>query len=61
LKPGPAKLQDEVNPRGRTWFVKNQLHVQYLGAAGFLIKQTGMPDEYRSDINDVVAIFVAQT
>jgi hypothetical protein len=61
LKPGPAKLQDEVNPRGRTWFVKNQLHVQYLGAAGFLIKQTGMPDEYRSDINDVVALFVAQT
>lgn len=61
LEPGRAKVQDENDPRGRTWFVKNQLRVQYLGAAGFLIKRTGIPDEYRSDLDEVVDLFASQT
>ena len=57
LKPGQVKLQDVNDPRGRTWFVKNQLRVQYRGAAGFLIQRPGMRDEYLRDVNEVVERF----
>lgn len=54
LKPGPAKLQDENDPRGRAWFEIKHLRVQYRGAAGFLLRRNGLRDEYRSDLEDVV-------
>ncbi|HET9526234.1 MAG TPA: DUF2357 domain-containing protein [Pyrinomonadaceae bacterium] len=57
LKPGSTKLQDESDLRGRAWFVKPRLQVQYRGAAGFLIRRPGLRDEYLSDLDDVVAQF----
>ena len=57
LKPGPPRLQDEGDPRGRTWFISKHQSVQYCGAAGFVIRRTGVPDEYRSDVEEVVKFF----
>jgi predicted component of viral defense system (DUF524 family) len=57
LKLGVAGLQDRGDPRGRTWFVKKRLRVQYRGAAGFLIRRSGLRDEYRSEVADVVRYF----
>lgn len=59
LVPGPARLQDESSPRGRTWFVNKHVRVQYRGAAGFLIRRPGIRDEYLSDLDDVVARFTS--
>lgn len=61
LKPGPVNLQDENDPRGRTWFVRKHLRVQYQGAAGFLLKRNGLRDEFSSDLDEVVNRFVSQT
>jgi hypothetical protein len=61
LAPGSAKLQDEGNPRGRTWFVGKHHRVQYRGAAGFLIRRKGLPEQYRSDLEEVVNILSSQT
>lgn len=60
LTPGPAKLQDEGDPRGRTWFIGKHHRVQYRGAAGFVVCRTGLPDQYRSDLEQVVSIFNLQ-
>lgn len=56
LTPGPAKLQNEGDPRGRTWFIGKHHRVQYRGAAGFVISRTGSPEHYRSDLEEVVSI-----
>ena len=61
LAPGSAKLQDEGDPRGRTWFVGKHHRVQYRGAAGFLIRRKGLPEQYRSDLEEVVNILSSQT
>ncbi|SMC23754.1 hypothetical protein SAMN02746041_01834 [Desulfacinum hydrothermale DSM 13146] len=51
LKPGRPTIQDEDTPAGRCWFfIKNAL-VQYRGSAGFLIRRTPSPDEYRSTVS----------
>ena len=60
LKPGPAQLQDENDPRGRTWFVTKHIRVQYRGAAGFLIRRQGFPDEYKSNLEELVQHLVKQ-
>ena len=57
LTPGRPKLQDQGDPRGRTWFIRKHHRVQYRGAAGFVIRRTGLPDEYRSDLEEVVKFF----
>jgi len=57
LQPGSTRLLDENDPWGRTWFVRPRLHVQYRGAAGFLIRRRGMRDEYCSNLDEVVAAF----
>jgi uncharacterized protein len=54
LKPGPATLQDESDPRGRTWFLTKDSRVQYRGSAGFVIQRTGLLDEYESDLEQLV-------
>lgn len=59
LKPGPARLQDENDPRGRTWFVSKQLRVQYRGAAGFLLRRNGMRDDFCNDVGGVVDRFLS--
>lgn len=59
LKAGPAKLQGEEDARGRTWFVGKHYRVQYRGAAGFFIQRDGLRNQYRSDIDEVVEIFVS--
>lgn len=59
LKPGTARQQDENDPRGRTWFVRKHLRVQYRGAAGFLLRRNGLRDEYRSDVEEVVERFIS--
>jgi uncharacterized protein len=56
LAPGSAKLQDAGDPRGRTWFVGKHHRVQYRGAAGFVIRRKGLPEQYRSDLEEVVNI-----
>ena len=60
LTPGPAKLQDEGDPRGRTWFVGKHHRVQYRGAAGFVIRRKGLPEQYQSDPQQVVDILSSQ-
>jgi predicted component of viral defense system (DUF524 family) len=59
LEPGAAKLQDQNDPRGRTWFVKKHLRVQYQGAAGFFIRRTGRPNFFQSDLSEVVKLFIS--
>ncbi|HEY2961662.1 MAG TPA: DUF2357 domain-containing protein [Pyrinomonadaceae bacterium] len=61
LVPGPAKLQNENDSRGRTWFVRKQYRVQYRGAAGFLIRRAGLRDQYRSDVDEVMDIFASSS
>ena len=58
LKPGPAKLPDEKDLHGRTWFVVRDYRVQYRGAAGFLIRRPGLSEQFRSNVDDVVKILV---
>lgn len=59
LKPGAAKPHNDSDPQGRTWFIGNNVRVLYRGAAGFLIRRTGVPDEYRSDLHEVVERFIS--
>jgi len=59
LKPGPAKPHKEYDPQGRTWFVGKDVQALYRGAAGFLIRRTGLRDEYRSDLEEVVERFIS--
>jgi hypothetical protein len=54
LTPGPPKLEDDEDPRGRTWFVIRHRKVQYRGSAGFLIRVEGLVDEYLANIEHVV-------
>jgi hypothetical protein len=61
LEPGPPTLQDQNDPRGRTWFVTKHARVQYRGSAGFLIRRTGLQDRYESDLEQVVERLVKQT
>lgn len=61
LRPGPATLHGENDPDGRSWFVRKHLRVQYRGAAGFLIRRSGLRDEYRSDVEEVIDRLVSQT
>jgi hypothetical protein len=60
LLPGPPKLQDEDDPRGRTWFVTEKCQVQYRGSAGFLIRTGLLPDEYQADLRQVVARVISR-
>ena len=57
LRPGRPKLQDQGDPSGRTWFISKHQSVQYRGAAGFVLRRTGLPDQYRSDLDEVVKFF----
>jgi uncharacterized protein len=59
LKPGAARPHNEFDPQGRTWFIGKDLRVLYRGAAGYLIRRTGVRDEYRSDLQDVVERFIS--
>jgi len=59
LKPSLAKLHDENDPGNSVWFVRKQLRVQYRRAAGFLLRRSGLRDEYRSDLEDVVERFIS--
>jgi predicted component of viral defense system (DUF524 family) len=59
LEPGPARLQNEDNPRGRTWFIQRNLRVQYQGSAGFLIRRPGVGDHFVSDLEEVINLFVS--
>jgi len=59
LKPGPARPHNENDPHGRTWFVGKNLRVLYRGAAGFLIRRNKVRDEYLSDLNEVVNLFLS--
>lgn len=59
LNPGPAKLQDEDDPIGRTWFVTERLQVQYRGSAGFLVKTDTLPDEYYADLTKTLSRIVS--
>lgn len=61
LKPGTANLHDENEPGDKAWFVRKRLRVQYRGSAGFLLRRSGLRDEYRSDLQEVVDRFVSQT
>jgi predicted component of viral defense system (DUF524 family) len=61
LKPGSPKVQDQNDPRGRTWFVTKNIRVQYRGSAGFLIQRTGIRDEYESGLEQVVERLAKQT
>ena len=47
IKPAPDK----------TWFVGKNVRVQYQRAAGFLIRRRGVPDVYRSNLEEVVNLF----
>ncbi|HXQ32753.1 MAG TPA: DUF2357 domain-containing protein, partial [Anaerolineales bacterium] len=60
LKPNRGNLHDEKDSGDRAWFVRKRLRVQYRGAAGFLLRRSGMRDEYRSDLDEVVERFVSQ-
>lgn len=60
VKPVTVKLSDQNERRGRVWFVRNALRVRYKGEAGFLIRETRRRDEYRSDLDEVVARLVSQ-
>lgn len=57
LKPSPARLPDKNNPNDRPWFIRQHLRVQYREAAGFLVRRSGLRDEYRSDLEEVVKSF----
>jgi hypothetical protein len=57
LRPGPPRLQDQGDPRGRTWFIRKHQRVQYRGAAGFVLRRTGLPDQYQNDLDEVVKFF----
>ena len=59
LKPSPANVHDESDPDDRAWFVKKRLRVQDRGPAGFLLRRSGLRDEYRSDLEDVVERFIS--
>lgn len=59
LKPGPAKLPDEKDLHGRAWFVVKDYRVQYRGAAGFLIRRTGRPNQFCTNVDDVLKILTA--
>jgi hypothetical protein len=59
LEPGPARLQNEDNPRGRTWFIQRNLRVQYQGSAGFLIRRLGVGDHFVSDLDEVINLFAS--
>lgn len=61
LKPPPARLRDENEPANRTWFVRKQLRVQYRETAGFLLRQNGVRDEYKSDLTEVVDRLISLT
>ena len=61
LAPGSARLQDQNDPGGRTWFVRKRVRVQYRNAAGFLIRRKGMRDEFRSHVAEVVERLASQT
>lgn len=59
LKPSRANLHDENDPRGRAWFVRKRLRVQYRDAAGFLLRRSGLRDEYVSDLEEVARRFTS--
>ena len=61
LEPAALKGLDQNPRRGRTWFVIDQLRVLYKGAAGFLIRKKGRPDNYQSDLARVVERLVSHT
>ena len=61
LKPSRAKLHYENDPGDKVWFVRKRLRVQYRGAAGFLLRRSGLRDEYRSEVEEVVERFVSRS
>lgn len=53
-KPGRAELPSDEDPSGRAWFSTASAEVQYRGAAGFLIRRYGHPDEYQPTVVAVI-------
>lgn len=57
LKPSLGNLHDENDSGDGAWFVRKRLRVQYRRAAGFLVRRSGLRDEYLSDFEEVVERF----
>lgn len=60
LRPGAGRSLQQGEDRGRTWFVMNDIQIQYRESAGFVIKQHPFNDQYRANPAQILDLIVGK-